>query len=246
MIDWTIFYNYAALFNIGIACIALFTRASILKRIVWLTLLCGWAFQYICHIKMASIFSLSGIAATCTLSAMTLLICQIVSLKKDRGSIRYIINAIWLILLGASSLVTEEYRHDSFMMTYGFAILFFLSRPLTIGFCLHAISGGLNCLKQDQKTNKRILGTSKDAAFLAAIVFLGGEIAGCYWGFMGWGTTWRWTGNFFYSAMVFVLLMIPLHIPRTVFKSHKSYVLAFITPLVIVVASLLLSKLVTG
>ncbi len=182
------------------------------------------------------------------IAAIILCLWQINSLKKDyeSASIRPRCNAVFLIFLACASLVTEEFRHDTFMMTYIFAVLFFLSRPVSLGLTLYALGGATDCLLTGKNGYARMIATSKSTVLLATIIFLGGEIAGCYWGFMGWGTTWRWSGNFYFSAMLFVLFMVALHVPRSLFSSTKAYTLGFSIPLTVIAIAMTLSKVLNA
>ena len=236
-----IMYNILALISIVIACGLIFVVNRSITRFLWGLAPLFWALQLSCHFSTAGLYSLSGVAPTCAIGAIILSLCQCISLKNDEGSRRPRFNGIWLLLLAFVSLVPDQVRHDSFMMTYLFAILFFLSRPLSLGFTLYSLAGMAHLIV-DKEADNRILKTSKDAALVASILFLGGEIVGCYWGFMGWGTTWRWSGNFQFSAMLFVLFMVSLHIPATLFRTRLGRNLAFSLPLLGVSLCLVLSK----
>lgn len=236
-----ILFNTFVIINIVIACGVIFAVNRSLKRILCILAPLFWVFQLSCYFSEAGIYSLSGVAPTCAIAAIILSLCQCISLKNDEGSKRPRFNGIWLLLLALVSLIPDQVRHDSFMMTYLFAILFFLSRPLSLGFTLYSLAGMAHLIT-DKKADNRMLKTSKDAALIASILFLGGEIVGCYWGFMGWGTTWRWSGNFQFSAMLFVLFMVSLHIPATLFRTRFGRNLAFSLPLLGIALCLVLSK----
>ena len=51
------------------------------------------------------------------------------------------------------------------------------------------------------------------ALILGSIFFLSSELSGTIWCMQGWGDTWHWSRNFFESAGMFLLLMLPLHLP---------------------------------
>jgi hypothetical protein len=239
-------YLWCAWLNIGLGGGALVQKKYGGARGVWFLGGLCWTVQMVSYFWAVKIPSLSGVAPTFGIAALVLCLWQGMALKKDYESalIRPRWNAFWLILLACGSLVTEESPHNSFMMNYIFAVCFFLSRPLSLGLTLYALGGAADCLLKKDDTVTRITGTSKDAAFLAAILFLGGEIAGCYWGFMGWGTTWRWSGNFYFSAMLFVLFMGSLHVPRSVFSSARSFHLGFFIPLTVIALAMTISKVV--
>jgi len=243
MIDPMTVYTGCAWFNIAIGGLAIMQRKITGAKGVWtLGTLC-WALQTVCFFKATGI-CLSGIAPTFCLAALVLCFWQGNVLKRDYESKAYRprVAAVFFILLALASLVTEDYRQLSFMMQYIYARLFFLSRPLSLGLTLFALAGVQDCLLKDDDTGAKVFFQSKQAAFLGAIIFLGGEISGCYWGFAGWGTTWRWSGNFYFSAMLFVLYMVSFHVPRSVFTSTKAHASAFFTPLAVIAIAMVLSK----
>ncbi len=236
-----ILYNIFGILNILCAASLLWLRPGGIMKILWFTQSVFWSAQLLCHFNYVSPYALSGIAATCTIAAIVLVVCQCFSLPCDMENSRPRYTALFLLLLAVASLVPESVRHDPFMMTYIFAILFFLSRPLSLGCTLYALSGMAHLLTTDS-SDTRMRRTSKDAAFAASIFFLGGEIVGCYWGFMGWGTTWRWSGNFLFSAMIFVLFMVSLHVPSHLFRSRRMSDIVFSSPLLLITLLMVLSK----
>lgn len=56
---------------------------------------------------------------------------------------------------------------------------------------------------------------------LGSILFLCSELAGTVWLALGWGDTWHWSQNFFKSAAMFLLLMLPLHLPQWLKKNTR-------------------------
>ncbi len=239
-----VLYNIFAVLNIITACGLILIDRVKARHFLWQISPLFWLLQLFCYFSDVGWYSLSGIAPTCAIGAIIIGLCQWASLKNDEGSKRPRFNGIWLLLLALASLVPDKVPHDSFMMTYVFAILFFLSRPLSLGFTLYSLAGMAHLLEAGEADN-RILKTSTDTAFIASIFFLGGEIVGCYWGFMGWGTTWRWSGNFHFSAMLFVLYMVSLHIPPTLFRTRRGQHLAFSLPLLCIALCLVLSKVIS-
>lgn len=239
-----IIYACCACLNIVLGIFILLYKKYHAAKLLWpLAGLC-WMFQMGSHFFDAGFYSLSGVAPTFSIAAFVLCLWQGTTLKKDyhSQSNRPYFNALFLSMLAGASLITEAVHHNTFMMTYAFAVLFFLSRPLSLGLSLYALGGAADCLLRGVGLYDNIWATSKDTAFLAAIIFLGGEIAGCFWGFMGWGTTWRWSGNFYFSAMIFVLFMVSLHTPRSLFSTKKTYILGFTIPLVAIVLAMMFSK----
>jgi hypothetical protein len=231
--------------NILFGSIALIQKRISGAMLAWAIISLFWVIQMVSFFMVAGSTSLSGVAPTFGIAALVICLWQGGMLKRDYKfvSIRPRVNAFFLTLLACGSLLIEERFHDSFMMGYVFAKLFFLSRPLSLGLTFFALGGvANNLLKADEHDHAMILKQSKNAAFLAAIIFLGGEICGCYWGFMGWGTTWRWSGNFYFSAMLFVLFMVSLHVPRSLFSSTKAWNFGFSIPLIVIAIAMTLSK----
>jgi len=239
-----VLFNILTFINIVVLVTTVLFPAKNWTPLLWSTSVILFLLQLTCHFCHAGIYSLSGIAPTCTITAIILGLCQCISLQNDCNSKRPLFSALLLILLALMSLIPDGVSHDSFMMTYIFAILFFLSRPLSLGFTLFSLAGMANLLTSTGN-NTRVRKTSKDAALMASIIFLGGEIVGCYWGFLGWGTTWRWSGNFQYSAMLFVLFMVSLHIPSTLFRTKRSHDLFFSLPLACIALCIVLSKVIS-
>lgn len=240
--------NYAFV-AIAVGCTALFsiwvsTFRSQASAFVWWMLTCLWLLFLVLYFKDAGLYSLAGIAATCGLGGLVLSFFQAVTYKQDKisNSTRPLWSSLFVLFLAVCALIPEPVHHDTFMMKYIFAVLFFLSRPLSVGCTAFAIAGLFDCLYRGN--DNRVAMISKDIALLGATLFLAGEIAGTYWGFVGWGTTWRWSGNFYLSAMLFVFFMVSLHIPRTLFTTSKTYYCASVTPLSIVFLFLVLSKVI--
>ncbi len=230
--------------NVALAGLAALRKTGSGARKFWIAAGICWTLQAACYFYTAGLSSLSGVAPTFCLSALVLVLWQWPNLISDyeARAARPRINAVLLGLLAAASLAPEPYRNESFMMGYLFAQLFFLSRPLSLGLTLFALGGARDCLGKDPSPG--MLFQSQKAALLAGLIFLGGEISGCYWGFMGWGTTWRWSGNFYFSAMIFVLYMMALHVPRSLFPSARAYAWGFFLPLIVAALAMTLSKVV--
>ncbi|PHR29872.1 MAG: hypothetical protein COA36_03185 [Desulfotalea sp.] len=240
-------FKILAVFNIVVLLTILFFPPYQGKKLLWYSSVILWVMQLLCHFSHAGLYSLSGIVPTCTIAAIILGLCQCITLHYDSSSKRPFFTALLLLSLVLASLVPDEAFHDSFMMTYIFAVLFFLSRPFSLGFTLFSLAGMADILttKSNTGNNSRMSKTSKDAAFMASIIFLGGEIIGCYWGFLGWGTTWRWSGNFQFSAMLFVLFMVSLHIPATLFRTKRGHDIFFSLPLLCIALCIVLAKVIS-
>lgn len=238
-------YSALALLIGGVALISmgLLKFRPRLAGLAWWLLSLLWSLLLFVYLHEAGVYSLSGIAATCGIGGLVLSICQAITYPLDSlsQSSRPLWSAYLVLFLALCALIPETVHHDTFMKSYFFAVLFFISRPICVGCTAFAIAGVVDCLYREN--DNRIAHISKDMALLSATVFLGGEIAGSLWSFVGWGTTWRWSGNFYLSAMLFVAYIVALHIPRTLFTSQKTFLVAFVLPLALVFLYLVLSKL---
>ncbi|ABZ78162.1 conserved hypothetical protein [Shewanella halifaxensis HAW-EB4] len=132
-------------------------------------------------------------------------------------------NYVWavcfiaLLLLGYSQTL-EPPTGDSAMLTSLWAQLFFLSRPIALGL---AIAACLGYLLHAFWRDTRLESHSHLLSLLAGTAFLGGEIAGSYWAFIGWGRSWSWSGHFFFSALTYLLFILVFHLPKAWFPNGK-------------------------
>jgi len=128
---------------------------------------------------------------------------------------RYVSIVAMTVVLCLLGVIPETKNVRSFMLTLPASKLFFWSRPVSAAFCLYAAAGFLSTakIKKGGIRTRRVFCQSRDAAMLGGIAFIGGEICGSYWSLLGWGSTWRWSGNFFGSAAMFLLLMVGMHVP---------------------------------
>lgn len=237
-------YFWFAVFNAVLGGLGCLLRKTACARIIWTAAVICWTIQALCYYQAFGTSSLSRIAPASCLSALVLSVWQWRNLKADTASglLRPCLTAFFIMLLAMGSLLNESFQHDSFMMGYIFAKLFFLSRPLSFGLTLFALAGAWDACFTSERLRAEVLCQSRQAALLGGLIFLGGEISGCFWGFMGWGTTWRWSGNFYFSAMLFVLYMVALHVPRSVFSTAKAKALGFFSPLAVISLAMTLSK----
>lgn len=130
----------------------------------------------------------------------------------------FIVCFIALLLLGYSQTL-EPPTGDSAMLTSIWAHLFFLSRPIALGFALAALVG---FIIQSRHSDARLDRHSHLLSLLAGTAFLAGEIAGSYWAFIGWGKSWSWSGHFFFSALIYLLFVLVFHLPRVWFPNSSA------------------------
>ncbi|MBR9726904.1 hypothetical protein ACFOD0_08430 [Shewanella intestini] len=114
--------------------------------------------------------------------------------------------------------------------------LFFLSRPVAVGFGIAACVG---YLLQSRNKDYHLDNHCHMLSLLAGTAFLVGEVAGNFWAFLGWGKSWGWTGHFYVSALTYLLLVLVFHLPKAWFNSAsrlalgKAVLLGFICLLIL-------------
>ena len=156
---------------------------------------------------------------TCVHTALVLAACLVgLSLRNPRHEVLTWGNGILALLLGLAMPVLGIFHHDFYMYQVWPVQLFFGLRLtaggiLLIAFLLFA-SVWAQELKSSTHNGSDALRMAKISLILAGLVFLGSELSGSYWSLLGWGDTWHWSSNFFQSAAMFMLLMLPLHIPQ--------------------------------
>ncbi|ABV88840.1 hypothetical protein [Shewanella pealeana] len=136
-------------------------------------------------------------------------------------------NYVWSVcvlalLLLIYSKTLEPPIGDSAMLTSLWAQLFFLSRPIALGL---AIAGCVGYLLHAFARDPRLENHSHLLSLLAGTAFLGGEISGSYWAFIGWGRSWSWSGHFFFSALTYLLFILVFHLPKAWFANGKALAL---------------------
>ncbi|WP_051202067.1 hypothetical protein [Ferrimonas senticii] len=187
-----------------------------------LLLLClGWLAEV--YLKNHQ-FPMSSTLMLLLIGALMLLLSGQLSLSASGVSrqYRYGCSAAALVLLALASRYSAPDEASS-VLTYLWAQLFFLSRPLTLGLVLAAAIGYLLLIKQ---RDQRLQIHCHLLALLAGLAFMCGEVAGSYWAMQGWGRTWSWSSHFFFSALFYLLLILVFHFPRQWLRSQKQLNLA--------------------
>ncbi len=118
-------------------------------------------------------------------------------------------------LLGLAWTAAGDFKFDFYIYHSLTVQLFFFLRHTAAGIVLFA------CLlfamaRADiflKKNNSAAIRQAVNTLIGGAVLFLGSEFAGTLWCMRGWGDIWHWSANFFESAALFLLLMLPLHIP---------------------------------
>ncbi|WP_051252569.1 hypothetical protein [Ferrimonas kyonanensis] len=124
------------------------------------------------------------------------------------------LGVLLLLLASGFSAPTDT----SAMGDYLWAQLFFLSRPLSLG-CVIAAAIGYGLLPS--RSDAKLAHCSHLLALTAGTLFLAGEIAGSYWAMQGWGHSWSWSNHFFFSALLYLLLVLVFHFPHRWFRGSR-------------------------
>lgn len=151
-------------------------------------------------------------------AALVLALCLIVSGKIERPqAILQWGNLLVAVLLGLALPVLGQFNHDFYMYQIASVQLFFVLRITAGGILLYSFllfaCAWRQQLESTGNSGAETLRRAKSALVLAATVYLGSEFSGTVWCLLGWGDTWHWSSNFFQSTAIFLLLMLPLHIP---------------------------------
>lgn len=123
---------------------------------------------------------------------------------------------ILAVLLGLTALRPFALNPDYFMYALSWAQGFFCMRIVAMGLLLSAAVPCLCALLPyvDQEERNILATRGRVHIILAAAAFLAGELSGSVWCLFGWGDTWHWSKNFFVGYGMFLLIMVPCHLPR--------------------------------
>ncbi|MCG9728608.1 hypothetical protein L1D44_01900 [Shewanella sp. Isolate13] len=166
------------------------------------------------------LFPSSSVMTYLVVTAIVSLVCLCGFSIKTRLQANYVwaVTFVALLLLGYSQTL-EPPTGDSAMLTSLWAQLFFLSRPIALGL---AIAASLGYLFHGVWRDTHLESHSHLLSLLAGTAFLGGEIAGSYWAFIGWGRSWSWSGHFFFSALTYLLFILVFHLPKAWFANARA------------------------
>lgn len=123
-----------------------------------------------------------------------------------------------------------EFKFDYYI--YGSLIvqLFFFLRITAAGVLLFAfllyVRAFADLIRPATPNNPRISRKAANTLAAGALFFLGSELSGTAWCILGWGDIWHWSANFFESASLFLILMLPLHFPGNAGKKSPSHAFA--------------------
>lgn len=131
-----------------------------------------------------------------------------------------------VVLLSLALLEPGKLQPNYYLYQFLSVQLFFFLRlsaggVLMLAWLLYTRSW-LRLLQDKQQGNAQAgLKPAVSVLLLGSILFLGSELAGTVWCALGWGDTWHWSQNFFESAAMFLLFMLPLHLPPWLKKSVR-------------------------
>jgi hypothetical protein len=128
-------------------------------------------------------------------------------------------------LLGRALIGHDGMNPDYFLYQFWSVQLFFFLRlsaggVIVLAFILY-VRSWVRTPESDLNNEAARLRAANHFLIAGAILFLGSEFSGTLWCAMGYGDTWHWTPNFLKSAVLFLLLMLPLHAPRWFKKNGR-------------------------
>ncbi len=124
--------------------------------------------------------------------------------------------AVVMVLLSLLFMpgVKSGLNYDFFMYGEIWVVGFFFVRTLAVGLFIY---GGLfylqAWLERDESTQSSLLWYGHRYLLLGAGFFLLAELSGSIWAMLWLADGWRWSGGFLHSMVMFLLVMIPYHIP---------------------------------
>jgi hypothetical protein len=191
------------------------------------------------HVHRLPVYSLYE---SCMHTALTLSACLVLlgNRKGDRNV--QLLGSLALVLLTGLALPVLGNFNPDFYMYQVWPVQLFFALRLTAGgillfSCLLFSSAWMQTRGRTQGNGAAALRGATLTLILASTIFLCSELSGTVWCMLGWGDTWHWSSNFFQSAGIFLLLMLPLHIPpgwkRSAFRAGTGSLCTLITVLAI-------------
>ena len=120
-------------------------------------------------------------------------------------------------LLGLAWTAAGEFKFDFYIYQALTVQLFFFLRLTAAGVLLFAwlrfAMARADIFLNKTENNSAAIRQAVNTLIAGALLFLASELSGTIWCMRGWGDIWHWSANFFESAALFLLLMLPLHIP---------------------------------
>lgn len=143
-------------------------------------------------------------------------------------------------LLALAWTAAGEFRFDFYIYQSLTVQLFFFLRVTAAGVSLFAFLLFADACKYSfsNKTGNHsiFIQNALKATVAAGILFLFSELSGTLWCMRGWGDIWHWSANFFESAALFLLLMLPLHLPGRLKRNMAGAWVGMVCTLLVVLA----------
>lgn len=115
---------------------------------------------------------------------------------------------------------------DSFMFDYVWLILFFQLRLVSMSLLLFAAACYLAAWGLDDTAVARLhLRRGKTFVLVGWAAFLASEYSGATWSYNWLGDFWHWNAGFLESTLLFLVIAVPLHLPRS-WKSNRKVLIA--------------------
>lgn len=115
--------------------------------------------------------------------------------------------------------------------------LFFFFRNSSVAIFVVAVSFFATVLAGNKDSNNAglLIQSGRNFTLLGSAIFLAGEVAGSWWAFEGWGDPWRWSRGFLFAGAMFLLSMLPLHLPAANGRTPRGTALRAMIPLIMIV-----------
>jgi len=143
-------------------------------------------------------------------------------------------------LLGLAWTAAGEFRFDFYIYHSLTVQLFFFLRITAAGLALFAFllfaTAWTDTFFKKVRNDAIAMKQGVNALVAAGIVFLSAELSGTLWCMRGWGDIWHWSANFFESAALFLLLMLPLHVPGGLKRNMANAWVGMVCTLLMVLA----------
>lgn len=154
---------------------------------------------------------------------------KFINLKRRTGIITC---SVMLFFLALQINAPKQFHPDFFMYENLWVNLFFNLRLVAAAFFIHAAIL-LNAVAwkppeahpadpetaRQEAVIKNIMYRARNFLLTGIVIYLASEWAGSLWCLNWLGDTWRWSGGFFKSTVIFLLVMASFHLPPSFAKS---------------------------
>ena len=197
------------------------------KLLPWVGLLLLGSIAILCWFQVKRLPVYGIFETSLHLALVFSLLVNITSLRTNFPRIQPWGHLLTAILIGLALTSSGKFNPDYYMYQALQVQLFFFLRLTSGGILLFAFLlfafTWIHILKYQRSLQSNWLHSAKTALIFGSIVFLCSEFSGTVWCIQGYGDLWHWSTNFFESTAMFLLLMLPLHVPprvrRDLYKS---------------------------